>query len=596
MNPIVKLAASALPGEKKYILFAGAGVSKDANLPTSWDLMLHTASKLYAEEYPEVKTELNPIELENWFKDSKYGQLSFSELIDELFPHYPDQQSFFQNFLADKEIGESHRLIAELARRGMIRAIITTNFDPYIEKALEEKGLTVQVITSDEDLKHSEPLIQCKKVRVYKPHGSLEKGKLLNTPKDLESLTQPMEDELVRIMSEHGIIVLGYAGKDPDIVKVFKKRNNHYYPLFWIDPVKPSGDIMFVFEDDRNSYIECTGASHIISDLIDLQERIESITPSFSNRPSITQLKNALSKRDQPIGPLFQDYYTSLIEELKQIQPDFSKFDEIDEAIFDQIKMGERISYQYIEATILACQYNDLDAIKAAYSIFESLVCLYDIPEGFEGEYKVEQFDGNKFLTYEMFLGLVASLLKYNRWVEIAHLLQTHLFVRINYQSSLESFIIINEYIRSLDERRNLRLNLNSSSVSADIIKERFESGRMKRFFTVKEIAEADYFLFMRTACRHDNNENLSQIWRPVASIRLYGPPSFISRSELDTYLEKVTIACGFNNPKEFITSLKKNHGLYNRYRRNFRPNDPLSFFDLEKLGSISESSPQISP
>ena len=50
INAIVKLAASALPGEKKYVLFAGAGVSKDAGIPTAWDLMIKTASLLYANE------------------------------------------------------------------------------------------------------------------------------------------------------------------------------------------------------------------------------------------------------------------------------------------------------------------------------------------------------------------------------------------------------------------------------------------------------------------------------------------------------------------------------------------------------------------
>ena len=50
MNPIVQLAANALPGEKKYILLAGAGVSKDAGIPTSWDLMLKTASLIYIAE------------------------------------------------------------------------------------------------------------------------------------------------------------------------------------------------------------------------------------------------------------------------------------------------------------------------------------------------------------------------------------------------------------------------------------------------------------------------------------------------------------------------------------------------------------------
>ena len=48
MNPIIQLAATALPGDKKFILFAGAGVSKDASIPTAWDLMLKTAALLYA--------------------------------------------------------------------------------------------------------------------------------------------------------------------------------------------------------------------------------------------------------------------------------------------------------------------------------------------------------------------------------------------------------------------------------------------------------------------------------------------------------------------------------------------------------------------
>lgn len=41
MNSLIRLAANALPGEKKYVLFAGAGVSKDAGIPTVWDLARH---------------------------------------------------------------------------------------------------------------------------------------------------------------------------------------------------------------------------------------------------------------------------------------------------------------------------------------------------------------------------------------------------------------------------------------------------------------------------------------------------------------------------------------------------------------------------
>jgi NAD-dependent SIR2 family protein deacetylase len=137
MNPIVKLAASAVPGEKKYVLLAGAGVSKDAGIPTAWDLMLSTASLLYVAENKETNPKSSRNQIEEWFLKSEYANKEYAELMDLLYPNYPDQQDFLKKHLKGHKLGDSHRGIAELARRGIIRAIITTNFDHYIEKALE---------------------------------------------------------------------------------------------------------------------------------------------------------------------------------------------------------------------------------------------------------------------------------------------------------------------------------------------------------------------------------------------------------------------------------------------------------------------------
>ena len=135
MNPIIRLAASALPGVKKYILFAGAGVSKDAGIPTAWDLMIKTAALLYAAENEVQDSNIN---LEEWFTNSKYAEMSYSELIEQIYPHYPDQQNFFKSYLNNRPIGQAHKGIAELARRGIIRAIVTTNFDHYIERPADD--------------------------------------------------------------------------------------------------------------------------------------------------------------------------------------------------------------------------------------------------------------------------------------------------------------------------------------------------------------------------------------------------------------------------------------------------------------------------
>jgi hypothetical protein len=399
-----------------------------------------------------------------------------------------------------------------------------------------------------------------------------------------------MEGELVKIMSEHGVIVLGYSGSDKDMIRVFKRRNNNFYSIYWIDPNPPSEGMKFIFDDEHNSYIQCIGASQILSDLIDLQERIKSITPSSSNTPSICQLNKALIQKDQSIGPLFKDYYTSLIDELKQIQPDFSKFNEQDEAIVDQIKKGEYISFIYLEATILASQFNDMDAIKEAYTFFESIVIFFDVPKNFNGCSFQGQFDGNKYLAYEMFLGLIASLLKYQRWELISTILQIPLFVRMYNRDCYESFVILNQYLISLDEHRKNRLHLNRTSISADLMKDRFESGRLKKFFTLEEIVEADYFLFMRTVCHDD--EYLRNTWRPITSIYLRETPSYISRSELDIYLQKVALACGFSNSVDFKSALKDKFHRYTLYKFESLLSNPLSSNDIDKLGKRAQNSP----
>lgn len=391
MNPIVKLAASALPGEKKYILFAGAGVSKDAGIPTTWDLLIKTASLLYATDNKDIDKTVN---LEEWFKNSKYFMMVYAELIEKIYPNYPDQQTFLKNYLNNKEIGEAHRGIAEMVRRGIIRAIITTNFDHYIEKALEEKGLEPQVISTEEDLRHSEPLIHCKTVRIYKPHGDLGRGALKNTPGDLEKLSPLMEIELIKVLSEHGVIILGYSGIDKGIQNLFQKRDAHYYPLFWVNPMAPSPETETSLNLKGYSYIPCTGASQFIKDYFKLLERLDDIAPSIGSGPTISDLKANFLSVKEPVAVLYTEYLKGVLKQLEKSKPDFSKFTEYDDAIAAQIHTGLPIVYGFIEAATEAGKYGDMDSIEALYIFFGNAINSCSVPDGFSGSYRTTDFDG----------------------------------------------------------------------------------------------------------------------------------------------------------------------------------------------------------
>jgi len=588
MNPIVTLIANALPGEKKYVLFAGGGVSKDAGIPTAWDLMLKIAGLLYVADNQEKEIIPNT-ELEKWFIKSEYAQMEYSELMELIYPKYNDQQDFLKKYLNNYKIGESHKGIAELVRRGIIRAIITTNFDHYIERALEERDLEVQVISTDDDLNNSEPLIQCKSVRIYKPHGNLGFGKLKNTPKDLESLSQLMEEKLITVMSEHGVIVLGYSGKDKGIQQVFKKRNYNYYPLFWINPESPTETMEKILKKNNYTYIQCTGAGKFINEFLKLSEKINDIAPLIGTGPTIIDLENEL-KISKSVNPLYLDYLNIINKELENIKPDFSKFAEIDDAILWQINEGTQIVSKFIEIALLASKYKNKNASKTIYDYFGNLFKLCKIPEGFSGNYYEIHFDGYRFLIYEMFVSFIAALIKYDNWEIIGDILSNDIFIEQK-ESKYISYIQLNNFISSLNVIRNSRLNLRKVSVVADLLKERFTDGDLSRLISHNKFLEADYFLFMRSICYEKKTEDsLSykpSIWCPRSCIYLNWVPSYIVKAESKKFLEILIKAVGIEKSEYFIENFKKNNSIFEKCFSNWIfSHNPLEDYDFNKIGT----------
>jgi len=367
MNPIVKLAASALPGEKKYILFVGAGVSKDAGIPTAWDLMLKTAALLYASDNPGSAP---PKDIGAWFEKSQYAQMTYPELIGGIFSNYPDQQSFMEEQLGRHPHGEAHRLIAEMARRGIIRAIVTTNFDTCLEKALEEKGVELQILSNDKDVEDSEPLIHCKKLRIYKPHGTLGHGAIRNTPRDLEQLSPEMERQLTQVLGEHGVIILGYAGADKGIQRVLQARNHFRYPLFWVNPQPPNETIDAFLKQRGHTYIACTGASAFLKSYFQLLDRLNELAPDSVKGPTISDIEVAFRTGDQAIGALYDDYLDALFNDLKRTQPDFSQYEEYDDAVYSQVEAGMSLTARICECALLAGKNDRSEASESIYKFF----------------------------------------------------------------------------------------------------------------------------------------------------------------------------------------------------------------------------------
>ena len=142
IDKTTKPLADVLPELHKegFIIYAGAGIS----IPTptcapSWWTLTEEILTAFFNRVPEdyglpgdliIKSEI-------WQPEVVFE--NFAKLFDE---------HFYKVFpaLDVAQPNGNHKIIAHLAKKGILKAVFTTNFDIYIEKALRDEGVDFEII------------------------------------------------------------------------------------------------------------------------------------------------------------------------------------------------------------------------------------------------------------------------------------------------------------------------------------------------------------------------------------------------------------------------------------------------------------------
>jgi NAD-dependent SIR2 family protein deacetylase len=221
-----------------YAALVGSGVSLEAGVPSGERILRDTQERLFRTQ--EGTDPAGPEELNKWLENSGFGDVGYSELLEAIFPAQQARRDFITSFFNDAAPGPTHVVLASLAARGLIRVFITTNFDPLLERALIARGLQ-PVVVSDAASLESAPARETVDVFVVKAHGDAGQLTLRNTLAELEELEPRMQSEIEEICSRHGILTLGYSGRDPAIGKALRRTSTRF-GLYWgarSSPVAP---------------------------------------------------------------------------------------------------------------------------------------------------------------------------------------------------------------------------------------------------------------------------------------------------------------------------------------------------------------------
>lgn len=302
IDPIHSLAFTIHANPGVYAVLVGSGLSRAAKIPTGWEITVDLVRKLAA-----VRKETCEPDPERWYTDTFNEPADYSKILDEIAKTPAERQQLLRRYWepnaqeledGDKQPTAAHREIAKLAKHGVIKIIITTNFDRLMENALTEQGMTPTVLSSPDQVHGALPLIHTR-CCVFKLHGDYLDTRIRNTASELDRYPEEFDSILDRIFDEFGLIVCGWsAAWDGALCRAIERASSRRFMTYWATKGEPS--------DQARRLIEHRGAQVIPIEDADkfftaVQQHVQSIDEFSMPHPlsveaAVTTLKRYVSE------------------------------------------------------------------------------------------------------------------------------------------------------------------------------------------------------------------------------------------------------------------------------------------------------------
>jgi hypothetical protein len=237
IDPLITLAFTLHSKKGAYALMLGSGISRSAGIPTGWEITLKIINDVAL-----LSGENSEHDPAGWYIDRYGAEPDYGELLNMLYKSPTERSQYLRNFFepTEEEFQQgikiptvAHRAIAKLVKNGVIRVIVTTNFDRLLEKALEEIGIYPTIISNEDSLKGALPYVHSD-CTLIKLHGDYLDTRIKNTGTELESYHESMNGLLDRILDEFGIITCGWsAAWDTALRAAFERCGSHRFSTYW---------------------------------------------------------------------------------------------------------------------------------------------------------------------------------------------------------------------------------------------------------------------------------------------------------------------------------------------------------------------------
>jgi hypothetical protein len=322
---LTTLAFSIYSNKGVYALLLGSGISQQAGIPTGWDIIIDLIRKLASQLGEKIPD--NP---EEWFKNKYNEEPNYSSILSHLTLKSTERVNLLSNYFEPteeerenhlNEPTKAHRAIAELAKNGYIKVVITTNFDRLLEKSLNDIGVKYQVISNESDIEGATVLVHAP-FTILKVNGDYKDCRFKNTEEELEKYSDNLRNYIGRIIDEFGLITCGWSATwDKGLIDIIKSSTNRRYSSFFTYISKCEESLKDLADFRAGKTLEIQDADTFFTELSERVNALESIgrDVTITKDIAIVRIKKYIVRPDSIIllNDLFEEESKRIVENIK---------------------------------------------------------------------------------------------------------------------------------------------------------------------------------------------------------------------------------------------------------------------------------------
>ena len=308
IEKLTTLAFSMYSNKGAYALLLGSGISRSSGIPSGWEVEMRLIQML-GESQGVTEQE----DWHQWYRE-RYGEpASYSSLLGALATTSTERvqlmRPFFEPTEEERELGrkeptKAHRAIAQLAKEGYIRVILTTNFDRLLEKAFDAEGVTPQVISHEGAIAQATSLMHSDRPTIVKINGDYIDCKFRNTTEELDEYPEEMKHYLQRVFEDHGLVTCGWSGDwDKGLIRILKDTPRSRYGSFFTYVGEETEVLKSLSEKQEGETMPIKGADELFSELCEQVMALKelAVRTNMSQEMRIARVKKFLSSEQHAI-------------------------------------------------------------------------------------------------------------------------------------------------------------------------------------------------------------------------------------------------------------------------------------------------------